>query len=49
MSRLGYKCDKCGTEIRGRDPAAYVGRNGEQQELCSPCYEEFHDEREAGA
>jgi formylmethanofuran dehydrogenase subunit E len=36
MARLGYKCDDCGSEHRGRDPAAFI----DGDELCAGCYED---------
>ena len=41
MARLGYKCDDCGSEFHGYEPAAFV----DGDELCSTC---FDDRRERG-
>lgn len=44
MARLGFKCDDCGDEHRGREPAAYVeDDDGNGLELCSGCYDDFLD------
>ena len=41
MGRIGYKCDDCGDEYRGMDPAAYVDGG----ELCSACYEAWVEQK----